>query len=87
MIVIRFADNGSGIKTEVLPRILDLFFTTKDPGKGTDLGLSISYEIVVKKHGGQIGYNSVVGEGTELVIWLPISPKSAISGFYVNSDY
>ena len=71
--VIRIADNGSGIKADVQPRIFDPFFTTKPPGKGTGLGLSISYQIVVDKHGGQLRCHSVPGLGTEFVIELPIA--------------
>lgn len=71
-VVIRIADNGSGIKADVQPRIFDPFFTTKPPGKGTGLGLSISYQIVVDKHGGQLRCHSVPGLGTEFVIELPI---------------
>ncbi|WP_414624981.1 ATP-binding protein, partial [Calothrix sp. CCY 0018] len=48
------------------------FFTTKEVGKGTGLGLSISHQIVVEKHGGQLKCNSVLGEGTEFMIVLPI---------------
>lgn len=72
-VVIRIADNGSGIKAEAQPRIFDPFFTTKPPGKGTGLGLSISYQIVVDKHGGQLRCHSVPGLGTEFVIELPIA--------------
>jgi PAS domain S-box-containing protein len=72
-VVIRIADNGSGIKTDVLSRIFDPFFTTKPPGKGTGLGLSISYQIVVDKHEGQLSCHSVPGLGTEFVIELPIA--------------
>ncbi|MCX6826232.1 MAG: ATP-binding protein, partial [candidate division Zixibacteria bacterium] len=47
------------------------FFTTKEVGKGTGLGLSLAYDIV-KKHNGQINIDSVVGEGSEFTITLPI---------------
>jgi PAS domain S-box-containing protein len=70
-VVIRIADNGSGISTEDIPRIFDPFFTTKPPGKGTGLGLSISYHIVVDKHGGQLLCHSIPGQGTEFAIELP----------------
>jgi signal transduction histidine kinase len=72
-VVIRIADNGSGIKADVVSRIFDPFFTTKPPGKGTGLGLSISYQIVVDKHEGQLSCHSVPGLGTEFVIELPIA--------------
>jgi len=71
-VVIRIADNGSGIPAEVQSRLFDPFFTTKPVGKGTGLGLSISYQIVVEKHGGQLQCVSNPGEGTEFVIELPL---------------
>ena len=70
-VVIRIADNGGGIKAEVLPKIFDPFFTTKPPGKGTGLGLFIVRSIV-KKHGGRISAESKGdGEGTTFTIQLP----------------
>ena len=72
-VVIRIADNGAGIKAEVLSRIFDPFFTTKPVGSGTGLGLSISYRIVVDRHGGQMTCHSVAGQGTEFAIKLPIA--------------
>jgi signal transduction histidine kinase len=74
-VVIRIADNGSGIPEEVKQRIFDPFFTTKPIGLGTGLGLSISYSIIVEKHDGQLTCNSTPGEGTEFVIKLPIQQK------------
>ncbi|MBD3562283.1 HAMP domain-containing histidine kinase, partial [Planktothrix sp. FACHB-1355] len=71
-VIIRLADNGSGIKPEVRQRIFDPFFTTKPVGKGTGLGLSISYQIIVEKHGGELECNSELGHGTEFVIKIPI---------------
>jgi len=49
------------------------FFTTKPTGKGTSLGLSLTYDTVVKGHGGSIQVNSVEGEGSEFIIQLPIN--------------
>ena len=71
-VVIRIADNGGGIKAEVLPKIFDPFFTTKPPGKGTGLGLFICYQIVVDKQGGELTCHSVAAQGTECMIELPI---------------
>ncbi|ERT07177.1 HAMP domain protein [Lyngbya aestuarii BL J] len=71
-IEIRIADNGSGIKPEILEQIFDPFFTTKPVGKGTGLGLSISYQIIVEKHKGQLLCHSKRGKGTEFRIKLPI---------------
>ncbi|MBW4681165.1 MAG: AAA family ATPase [Microcoleus vaginatus WJT46-NPBG5] len=72
---IRIADNGPGMNEEVSKRIFDPFFTTKPVGSGTGLGLSICYQIVVKKHGGQLTCTSALGQGTELVIEIPINQK------------
>ena len=74
-ILIRITDNGYGISEEVLNRIFDPFFTTKSVGTGAGLGLSISYQIVVNRHGGKMKCNSVVGEGTEFVIELPVMQR------------
>ncbi|BAY10167.1 ATP-binding sensor histidine kinase [Calothrix sp. NIES-2098] len=70
---ISIADNGPGISEEVKARIFDHLFTTKAVGKGTGLGLAIAQQIVEEKHGGQISVHSVLGEGTEFVIYLPIT--------------
>ena len=77
-VVIRIADNGSGIMADVQSRIFDPFFTTKPPGKGTGLGLSISYQIVVDKHRGQLTCHSVPGPGVEFVIELPIAHRELV---------
>ena len=68
---IHFKDSGPGVPTELVTKIFDPFYTTKDVGQGTGLGLSISYGIV-KSHGGQIQVESQVGEGTTFHIDLPI---------------
>lgn len=70
--IIQIADNGSGMSEEVLRRAFDPFFTTKIVGKGPGLGLSISYQIVVEKHGGLLTCVSELGKGTEFSIALPI---------------
>jgi PAS domain S-box-containing protein len=70
-VVIRIADNGSGIPPNVQKRLFDPFFTTKPVGKGTGLGLSISHSIVVNKHKGKLYFNSQLGQGTEFAIELP----------------
>ncbi|NEP06301.1 MAG: HAMP domain-containing protein [Okeania sp. SIO2G4] len=71
-IAIHITDNGMGMPEEVKNRIFDPFYTTKPVGKGTGLGLSLSYQIIVEKHQGKFYCNSVVGQGTEFVIELPV---------------
>ena len=74
-ILIRIADNGSGIPPEVQSKLFDPFFTTKQVGKGTGLGLSISYQIIVDKHHGKLSCNSSPEEGTEFIIEIPICQR------------
>ena len=71
-VAIRIRDNGSGISDDVKQKLFDPFFTTKPVGKGTGLGLSISYQIVVEKHGGSLSCSSVLGQGTEFLLQIPI---------------
>jgi len=70
-ILISIKDNGTGIPDNIREKIMQPFFTTKPTGEGTGLGLSLSYDIVVKGHGGSIQVNSVEGEGSEFIIMLP----------------
>jgi two-component system NtrC family sensor kinase len=69
-IVVECRDNGTGIPHEILKDIFKPFFTTKEVGKGTGLGLYVSYEII-KKHAGEIKVNSVEGKGTTFTIIIP----------------
>ncbi|MEG4284289.1 ATP-binding protein [Microcoleus sp. A006_D1] len=69
---IRIADNGPGMSEAVKKKIFDPFFTTKPVGSGTGLGLAISYEIVVGKHKGHINCISVLGQGTEFIVEIPV---------------
>ena len=64
-------DNGNGIPQKVLDKIFQPFFTTKPTGQGTGLGLSMSYDIVTKGHGGELKVETKEGEGTEFIIILP----------------
>jgi signal transduction histidine kinase/ligand-binding sensor domain-containing protein len=70
-IEVRIRDNGNGIPPEVRGKIFDPFFTTKPSGEGTGLGLSLSHDIIVKEHAGEIKFDSEVGEYTEFIITLP----------------
>ena len=64
-------DNGPGIPEDMQRKVFDPFFTTKSAGKGTGLGLWISYSIM-EKMGGKISLNSKVGEGTTFVVQIPL---------------
>lgn len=67
------ADNGPGIPPALQKRLFDPFFTTKPVGKGTGMGLSISYQIITEQHGGQLQCISIPGKGTTFLIELPLS--------------
>ena len=70
---IAIADNGLGMSTQVRQQIFNPFFTTKPVGKGTGMGMSISYQIVTKKHGGTLECFSTPEAGTEFVIQIPLT--------------
>lgn len=76
---IRIADTGCGIATDNRPKVFDPFFTTKDVGKGTGQGLAIAYNIIVKKHGGMIDFESMPGQGTCFFIRLPLTNGTSSS--------
>jgi two-component system, NtrC family, sensor kinase len=69
-IEIHVKDNGVGIPQKILDKIYQPFFTTKPPGQGTGLGLSLSYDII-KAHGGEIKVETKEGEGAGFIITLP----------------
>jgi len=71
-VVIKVKDNGIGIPDAIKDKIMQPFFTTKPTGEGTGLGLSLTYDMVVKGHGGKIDVNTREGEFTEFVITLPL---------------
>ena len=71
-IEITVKDNGNGIPKSVIDKIFQPFFTTKPTGQGTGLGLSLSYDIITKEHGGTIKAESKEGEGTSFIIVLPV---------------
>lgn len=75
-VLVEIGDTGSGIPQELQRRIFDPFFTTKDVGRGTGLGLDISYRIVVRRHHGDIRVESKPGD-TWLKVWLPIDQPAA----------
>lgn len=77
---IRIRDNGLGIPPEVKEKMFNPFFTTKPPGEGTGLGLSLSYDIIVKQHAGSIEVDTKLGEFTEFRVILPRKAASSKSG-------
>jgi signal transduction histidine kinase len=72
-VMINVKDNGDGIPKDLLDKIFQPFFTTKPSGEGTGLGLSLSYDIITKGHGGELKVNTKTGVGTEFTIVLPIN--------------
>jgi signal transduction histidine kinase/DNA-binding response OmpR family regulator len=79
-LLIRIKDNGPGISESGRSRLFDPFFTTKPVGKGRGLGLSISYQIIVQKHQGQLSCNSTPDQGAEFVIELPLVQSTTDPG-------
>lgn len=83
---IAIADNGSGMTEEVQQQVFNPFFTTKPIGKGTGMGMAISYQIINEKHGGRLECTSTPGEGTEFIVQIPIrqpsgtAPEQAVLG-------
>ena len=69
---IYISDTGTGIPQEIQHKIFDLFFTTKEPGKGTGQGLAISFSVIAEKHKGTINLESREGKGTTFIISLPL---------------
>jgi signal transduction histidine kinase len=76
-VVIQIRDNGRGMTADVKDRIYEPFFTTKPVGEGTGLGLYISYQIIVDKHGGALKCFSEEGQGAEFWIEIPIRQTRA----------
>ena len=77
---IRIRDNGGGIPPEVKEKMFNPFFTTKPPGEGTGLGLSLSYDIIVKQHAGLIEADTRPDEFTEFRVVLPRTAASSKAG-------
>ncbi len=73
---IAIADNGCGIPPSIQNQIFNPFFTTKPVGKGTGMGMAISYQIITEKHGGKLTFSSTVGTGTEFTIQIPIQQQA-----------
>jgi signal transduction histidine kinase/CheY-like chemotaxis protein len=77
-IMVDVADNGSGLKEEDLTRVFDPFFTTREVGQGTGLGLSVCYGIV-REHGGHISARNRPNGGAEFTVELPVMAESLIA--------
>ena len=75
---IRISDTGGGIPAEIRSKIFELFFTTKEVGKGTGQGLAISRAVIVEKHGGTIEFETELGKGTTFIIRIPIDPAPTL---------
>ncbi len=73
-VVITVSDNGAGIKDIDIDKVFDAFYTTKEKGSGTGIGLSISYGLV-RRYGGNLTVKSEQGKGTSFSVWLLIEPK------------
>jgi PAS domain S-box-containing protein len=69
---IRIQDNGTGIPKAIQDRIFDLFFTTKDVGKGSGQGLALARNIAVKKHDGSLTFETAEGQGTTFILRIPV---------------
>ncbi|MBD2361511.1 PAS domain S-box protein [Anabaena minutissima FACHB-250] len=69
---IRIKDNAMGMSEKIQQQIFNPFFTTKPIGKGTGMGMSISYQIITEKHGGKLECYSTIGKGTEFIIEIPV---------------
>ena len=70
-VVIAIYDNGTGMSEKISAKVFQPFFTTKPNGEGTGLGLSLSYDVVTKGHGGEMKVESKEGEGAKFTIQLP----------------
>ena len=77
--VVVISDDGGGIPAEVRDRIFEPFFTTKEVGRGTGQGLAIARTIIVDKHGGEISFETELGQGTSFSLRIPIEPREGAS--------
>src|SRR6185295_2638164 len=81
-VCVSISDTGGGIPDAIRDKIFDPFFTTKDVGRGTGQGLAIARSIVVDKHGGNLDFETEVGEGTTFYIRLPINAEKSSAVAY-----
>jgi len=81
-VLISIRDNAIGMTAEIVERIFDPFYTTKPVGKGTGMGMAITYQTIVEKHHGTLQCNSTLGQGTEIVISIPQKSKDYHSSLF-----
>ena len=74
MVMFQIRDSGCGISRDAIDQIWDPFFTTKNVGQGTGLGLAVTYNII-KRHGGEISVESQVGKGSKFTVRIPACQK------------
>jgi signal transduction histidine kinase len=72
-VIVAFEDTGTGIRDDAMRHVFDPFFTTKETGRGTGLGLAVSYGII-EEHGGWFELHSAPGKGTRIAVCLPLEP-------------
>jgi signal transduction histidine kinase len=77
---LHLSDNGPGVPSEARGRIFEPFFTTKATGSGTEMGLSMSYDIVTQGYGGTLAVEDTQGEGATFVVTLPRAAPQAPGG-------
>jgi two-component system NtrC family sensor kinase len=70
-VIVHVQDNGTGMSERVQQKIFQPFFTTKPPGEGTGLGLSLSHDIISQGHGGSLSVESRAGQGSTFHVRLP----------------
>ncbi|MEG4943196.1 response regulator [Microcoleus sp. F4-D5] len=85
-VVIQIKDNGSGMTEDISKHLFEPFFTTKPLGKGIGIGLSISHQIVVEKHGGKLNCISAPNQGAKFIIDIPINQQLFASNFITMSE-
>ncbi|MGW8256207.1 MAG: sensor histidine kinase, partial [Thermoguttaceae bacterium] len=78
-VIVQIQDTGTGIPANIHDRVYDPFFTTKKVGQGTGQGLTIARSIVVDRHGGSIGFETELGQGTTFTICIPLQPSPSVA--------
>ncbi|MEJ2041253.1 MAG: ATP-binding protein, partial [Desulfosarcinaceae bacterium] len=87
MAVIEVQDNGPGLSEQAMKRVFEPFYTTKDVGVGTGLGLSVSYFIVTNNHNGTMEVRSEPGRGANFIVCLPLAADGSVRGVSDADDF